>query len=196
MKIQKTHNNKKKVVAVFVSAVLVAAMIYGLAAFSFKLWPFTDTGHEATQEQKEAGYDIKEKNLESSISNEKDKEEDTTPKAPAGSDPSPQPTPDPNSGKSRIGMDISAISADKSSGFLYVRAFIQQVTSEGTCTLSMSHSSGKTYSQVVGVQPGPSTSSCKGFNIPLADLPTGTWNITITYDSTSITGSANKEISI
>lgn len=196
MKIQKIRKSKKKIAIVFIFIISLVTLAYGLAAFSFKLWPFTDVSHEATQEQKEAGHDIKKKNLESSVENNKDKEKDATPKAPAGSDPSPQPTPNPNGGKSRIGMDISTASIDRSSGFLYIRAFIQQVTSEGTCTLSMSHSSGKTYSQAVGVQPGPSTSSCKGFNIPLADLPAGAWNITITYDGTSTTANANKEVSI
>ena len=93
-------------------------------------------------------------------------------------------------------MSITAATVDKSTATLYVRSLIQTISSNGTCTLSMRHSSGRIYSNSAGSQAGPSTSSCKGFNVPLSQLTPGKWTITIRYEDATVTGAAEGEVTI
>lgn len=170
---------------------------YALTAYGFKFWPFTKNQFtEATEEQKTAGNNIKEKSLENTTEGSGDKKSSPQSKTPRGSDPSPAPTPSPNGGKPTVVVNITAATVDKSAATLYVRSLIQTISSNGTCTLSMRHSSGRTYSNSAGSQAGPSTSSCKGFNVPLSQLTPGKWTITIRYEDASVTGSAEGEVTI
>jgi hypothetical protein len=195
MRIHKKRNHKK-IILVFVILFLLLTG-YTLTAYGFKFWPFTKNQFtEATEEQKTAGNNIKEKSLENTTEGSGDKKSSPQSKTPRGSDPSPAPTPSPNGGKSTVVVSITAATVDKSAATLYVRSLIQTISSNGTCTLSMRHSSGRTYSNSAGSQAGPSTSSCKGFNVPLSELTPGKWTITIHYEDATVTGSAEGEVVI
>lgn len=194
-KIQKKRNRKKIILILSIIFLLIAS--YFLTAYGFELWPFTKNQFtEATEEQKTAGNTIKERSLEDNKKESEGKKSPTEPKTPRGSDPSPAPTPSTNGGKSTVGMNITTATVDKSTSTLYVRGLIQTISSNGTCTLSMRHSSGRTYSNSAGSQAGPSTSNCKGFNIPLSQLTPGKWTITIHYEDAAVTGSAEGEVTI
>ena len=60
----------------------------------------------------------------------------------------------------------------------------------------MNNDSGSVYSSSAESQPGPSTSSCKGFNIPLSKLSPGKWKIAIHYEDDSVTGNTEGEVNI
>ena len=60
----------------------------------------------------------------------------------------------------------------------------------------MHNTNGQTYSNSVELQAGPSTSSCKGFNVPLSQLSPGKWTINIHYEDNNVTGDTEGEITI
>ena len=196
MKIQKKHNSK--IMTLALTAILLLVVGYGLLSYKIKLWPFTKSQfNAATEEQKTAGQDIKKRSLDNpDKSNKEEKQSSSETKTPQGSDPSPKPTPSSNGGKPAVSVSITATTIDKVANVLYIRSLIQAVSSSGKCTLSMNNDSGNVYSSSTESQPGPSTSSCKGFNIPLSKLSPGKWKIAIHYEDDSVTGNTEGEVNI
>ena len=196
MKIQKKQNKKNKVL-ILIAIILLSITGYGLISYKFKFWPFIQNQfNTATEEQKTAGQDIKKRSL-NDASNKSEKESSgQKSKTLQGSDPSPEPTPSSNGKKPTVGVSITTTTVDKDSNTLYIRSLIQTISSNGRCTLSMHNTSGQTYSNSVELQAGPSTSSCKGFNVPLPQLSPGKWTINIHYEDNNVTGDTEGEITI
>ena len=196
MKIQKKQNKKNKVL-ILVAVILLSITSYSLISYKLKFWPFIQNQFStATEEQKTAGQDIKKRSL-NDASNKSEKESSgQKSKTLQGSDPSPEPTPSSNGKKPTVGVSITTTTVDKDSNTLYIRSLIQTISSNGRCTLSMHNTSGQTYSNSVELQAGPSTSSCKGFNVPLSQLSPGKWTINIHYEDNNVTGDTEGEITI
>jgi hypothetical protein len=198
MKIQKKHKHTSKIMMLALTAILLLMIGYGLLSYKVKLWPFTKSQfNAATEEQKTAGQDIKKRSLDNPNKSDKEKKQSSSEtKTTQGSDPSPKPTPSSNGGKPTVSVSITATTTDKTANILYIRSLIQTVSSSGKCTLSMNNDSGSVYSSSAESQPGPSTSSCKGFNIPLSKLSPGKWKIAIHYEDDSVTGNTEGEVNI
>ena len=196
MKIQKKQNKKNKVL-ILIAVILLSITSYSLISYKLNLWPFTQNQFSTvTEEQKTAGQDIKKRSL-NDASNKSEKESSgQKSKTLQGSDPSPEPTPSSNGKKPTVGVSITTTTVDKDSNTLYIRSLIQTISSGGRCTLSMHNTSGQTYSNSVELQAGPSTSSCKGFNVPLSQLSPGKWTINIHYEDNNVTGDTEGEITI
>ena len=196
MKIQKKQNKKNKVL-ILIAVILLSITSYSLISYKLKLWPFIQNQFSTvTEEQKTAGQDIKKRSL-NDASNKSEKESSgQKSKTLQGSDPSPEPTPSSNGKKPTVGVSITTTTVDKDSNTLYIRSLIQTISSNGRCTLSMHNTSGQTYSNSVELQAGPSTSSCKGFNVPLPQLSPGKWTINIHYEDNNVTGDTEGEITI
>jgi hypothetical protein len=189
MKIKsKTQLSKttKLVIALVVAVALIAVGFFGFM-YMKKIGPFTqDTSGinygPATEEEQQTGDQIKEQNSKSGDATN------------TGSDPSPAPTPSTDGSKPTVGVEITA--ANQSNGVLSIRTLVQTLSSGGTCSLSMAGPAGKTYSAVAESQTGPSTSTCKGFDVPVSSLSSGVWTITIQYEDASVKGSASKEVTV
>lgn len=67
-------------------------------------------------------------------------------------------------------------------GQLILRTTIDQVVASGSCTLILKNSN-RTVTKNAPIIQNPSSSSCAGFNIPLAELGTGKWLISIQITS-------------
>lgn len=65
---------------------------------------------------------------------------------------------------------------------LILRTTIDQVVASGSCTLILKNSN-RTVTKNAPIIQNPSSSSCAGFNIPLAELGTGKWLISIQITS-------------
>ncbi|MDB5165275.1 MAG: exported protein of unknown function [Candidatus Saccharibacteria bacterium] len=124
-----------------------------------------------TDEQIEAGNDIKEESIGTK------------------SDPVSQP----GSGKQSVEVIITA--ANQNSGMLQVRAQISGVVSIGQCILTMSKA-GQTVTKTADTQGLASTSTCKGFDIPVSELSTGSWNANLTYENDTLSGTTSRVITI
>lgn len=156
-------------------------------AYYFKIGPFNNqlndsiNLNEATQEEKNTGAGIKQQSIKSSND-----------KTQTGSDPSPAPQPIEGSDKKTVGMEVSAVSQGDST--IQIRALIQTITNTGTCSLSMKSTQGLTYTATADVQALSSSTTCKGFDIPLNQLTPGTWTTSIDFSNTTITASTEKEV--
>ena len=181
-------NNKKKIIII---ASIVAILLATATAYAYysKLGPFTANSNDSinldkpTKDELETGERIKEQ----SVIPDGDKQT-------SGSDPAPAPQPIEGSDKKSIHVEITAANQNEST--LQVRTLIQAVTSTGTCTLSMTGPQGKTYTSTVDIQALSSSSTCKGYDIPLTDLAPGTWSLSLNYESSDIIGTTNKEMTI
>jgi hypothetical protein len=177
--------NKVKVLSLSIAAVILLAGMAAAAAFYFKVGPFSvdPSLNPPTREEKATGKDIKQQTVDQDSKGSQ-----------TGSDPSPSPKPIPGTSKSSVGADITAVNQD--TAYLHIRMLIQAVTSSGTCTLTMSGPQQGSYSNTVEVQALPSTSTCKGFDIPLSKLSKGTWTINIKFSNSTLTASASKSVVI
>lgn len=91
----------------------------------------------------------------------------------------------------------SITSKNKTSNTLQVRVLIDQILSTGTCKLTLTNKSmGATVVKSADILASPSSSTCKGFDIPLSELRSGTYDIIITITSESQTGTITGSISI
>lgn len=78
----------------------------------------------------------------------------------------------------------SAVSGNQ----LQIRVLINQLLTSGTCKLTLTNGDGKTYSASADVASNPSSATCQGFNVPLNQLGSGNWNISISVTSGSKQG--------
>lgn len=157
----KSNNNKKVpiiLIIVLIGALLTYLFITNITGKSSTNSQVTESANdinvidfnEPTSEQKEAGRRAKEKTIQH-----------TTPPA--------------NIAKP-LQMTITTAKVD--SGVLYIRGSIDGIYNTGSCTLTLEKNS-TVITKESGVQPLPNESTCKGFDIPVSELPSGTWSTTL-----------------
>lgn len=182
MKIKNKSNRKKIVIAILLIlvGVLLLVLIYS------KFYVNNDkTYNEPSNDQVEAGNTVKSRNADAEKDQNQTIGSDPKPK----SSPTDQPLATPN-------FSITAANISNDNKVLYIRTVLQEVTSEGTCTLDATGPNGKTYNASAEVQAGPTTSTCKGFNIPVAELSKGNWTFNVKFENNNIQTSASKEVII
>lgn len=99
-------------------------------------------------------------------------------------------------GDSNDGSIPVVITAIQPGDTVLIRTTIGIIATEGTCVLNMNGPDGKTYRGSTGIQAMSSTSTCKGFNVPLSELSSGKWTITISVKSAGAYGSATAEATL
>lgn len=91
----------------------------------------------------------------------------------------------------------SITSKNKTSTTLQIRVLIDQILSGGTCKLTLTNkSTGTTVVKSADILASPSSSTCKGFDIALSELKSGTYDITIAITSESQTGTITGNVGI
>lgn len=99
---------------------------------------------------------------------------------------------DPNDSEEITGyISYAAINYDH----LSIRLTINQYLSSGTCNLTMT-SGGTTVTRSADIDASASTSTCQGFDIPLSDLPSGAWQITVRITADGKSGTITGEASV
>lgn len=78
---------------------------------------------------------------------------------------------------------------------LVIRTSINQSLSIGTCQLTLSSSS-KNITKSSNIVPNPSSSTCEGFDIPVSEIGSGSWNISIAISSGSQSGKLSGNVQI
>lgn len=174
MKIQKSSlANKKKYVVTLLVVILLCAIGYSAYAKINNMWPFVPRDSESANSD---NAPLQSDNTTSSGS--QDTPNDNTPthrpssKTPVSNEPTDTPTP---SGELRA--NITRVNQTETT--LEIGTLIEEVTSSGTCTISLSRGEEAISPQTVGIQPMASSSTCKGFSITKNGLSSGTWNIVI-----------------
>lgn len=130
-----------------------------------------------TDEQIQAGNDIKNGNLDESGKN---------------TDPTP-PASEPGSTKQSVEVFMTAL--NQNNGVLQVRTQISRVINTGQCTLTLTRQ-GKTVTKTADIQATASASTCKGFDIPVSELSIGSWDVTLTYENDTLVGTDSEKITI
>jgi len=171
------RSTKTKMIIVIVGAVLLLAVISALTyvyAFNGNIlgWKATSNG-PATTEQQQSG---------------------SSAKSGSNSDSTPAPATIPGNDKKNVQLTITA--ANQNGSILQIRALIGAVENTGVCTLTLTSTGKTTVTKTADTQALASTSTCQGFDIPVSELSTGTWNILIQYSSPSLTGSVTQDVTI
>ena len=93
-------------------------------------------------------------------------------------------------------VDLSITSTSQTSSNYHIGVIIYSVEGNGTCTLTLSRQGYTTLSQTVGIQALASSTTCKGFDIPMSQLSAGTWRASIIFAGPSVNGSTAQDIQI
>ena len=112
-------------------------------------------------------------------------------KSSSGSDTPLEPAVVEGSDKKKVQLIISA--ANQINNLLQIRVIIGAIENNGQCNLSLTKGV-TTIKKMSNIQPQASTSTCKGFDVPISELSSGTWLITINYSSDKLTGTVNQDI--
>lgn len=100
--------------------------------------------------------------------------------------------PSPDASSSLTGsINYSAVAGNN----LIIRTTINQTVNSGTCSLSLTSGS-KNVTRSSNIAQNPSSATCEGFDIPVSELGTGTWNITININGDGKTGSLTGSVTI
>jgi hypothetical protein len=188
MKIIQPKNTRKLALIGLISLLVLAAITVSM--FHLKIGLFSTENNTSTNldqptlEQIKTGNEIKKQ----AIDQENDKNRGT------GSDPTPAPQPVEGSNKKTVNMEITAV--NQSDATLQVRTLIQAVVNTGECTLSMKGPQDATYTTTAAIQALASSSTCKGFDIPVDQLKVGKWTLTIDFTNSELTTSTVKDIEI
>lgn len=178
-----TLRSKKSNVILLSVVLLLSGLAYGY--YTMRVNDRADESvnyNPATEEEKQAGEELKKQIVESPA----DK--------PIGSDPLPPPAEQQDGSKPIVGVNV--VNAMRNGDSYRVQTFIQAVTNTGKCTLVVTDSSGKVYRATSDVQALPSSSTCKGFTIPVSELSAGVWKINLQFENESVRGSAEKEMQV
>lgn len=177
----KKHKQKKWIIIAIISALLIGGSIAGVLYLTNRDRPAVDDSSNepdytrkvdleaATDDQQKAGSDIKKDSLE------KDQAE--------------------NQGDSTQDIPVSITAANQNGGTLQIRSLIESIISDGTCTLTLSRE-GKKISKTSNIQSMSSSSTCQGFDIPVSDLSTGTWNISLDIATEGKSGVVTRTVDI
>lgn len=188
MEIKKRGLSKRlKILVALLVLLLICAGVYFVYAYTLhgnnapKQRSVNSTNYgPATEEQKKAGATTKQ-NSDSG-------------KQLGGSEQPPAPTPIPGSSQRSVSMTITT--ANQNGSTFQARVLIGAVINSGICTATFSKTGQTTVIKTAGVQPFANSSTCQGFDIPVSELSSGIWNLTISYSGSDYTGTVSKNITI
>lgn len=192
MKISQTSHKARNVILTGIGGVII---VIGLASYvfiahgSFFGWtPYPSKNSQgtnsATSEQLNNGTKIKEQSIQNN----------QTKSGTSGSDQPPVPIPQSN-GKSSVEVTLTAVNQTSTS--LQIRSLISVLDTTGTCTLTLQkQGSSPSITRTAAVQALSNNVTCKGFDIPLDQLPAGDWQINLNFSSTQFSGSASQTVTI
>lgn len=182
MRLKRTKKYKR----IIIISILIAVLgIGGYAAFAAtqEIWPFAADKAEnvdhnpPSDDQRKAGEETSQQAKEAESAAEED------PKQNDGSE-----------GGDTSDVALSITSAEQQNDQLQIRTLIHSIQA-GTCTLTLS-SGGQTITRSAETQSMASSSTCMGFDIPLSELTTGEWTITINYQGADLSGTATQAVQV
>ncbi|HEY0965732.1 MAG TPA: hypothetical protein VGE13_04620 [Candidatus Saccharimonadales bacterium] len=190
MKIEKKSNRSKKLVIVIILLLLVLAGGYGAYAIYSKPGQSAPKNEDANSTNSNVSTPTDEQNEEppstvTTNNSSKPQSSDDAKETPTSSD----------NDTTRNDLSVSLSSVQQHGSTLQVRTLINEVTDEGTCTLSL-EKDGKKITRSTTVQALPSSSTCKGFDIDVSALATGQWNIVVNVTAGSSKGTAKGTVTL
>jgi flagellar basal body-associated protein FliL len=163
-----TQKKSKKIyIIITIIAVFVAALSYYIFAMNGSIfgWKFKKADDSSinlappTDEQTKAGQQVKQETIENNQGK------------PNSSDDTPDTTT-----SDTLSVGFSAVNQNDNK--LQVRIMVQEVPSSGTCTLTLTNGS-QTVTKTASVYPTAAISTCQGFDVPVSELSSGAWSVTV-----------------
>lgn len=178
---------KKKLLIILLAVVLLlgagaTTYVYGFGGSLFGWSAQSDDidYNEPTEEQRQAGNDAKKETIERETSND---DEEGKPR-------------EDNQSNTNEDENVSVIisAANQNEQTLQIRTLIHTLA-EGTCQLTLTKGD-VAVSREADTQQSASSSTCKGFDIPISELSRGTWKLHIQYKNDGASGEASQDITI
>lgn len=195
MKIKPTKKSSKKYLYITLGVAVAIGIVAATYVYAFdgnllgwkKSYNNSSINYDKpTDEQKQAGNDAKRETVERDAQQQEHK-----PSA-SQTDQTPVPTPQ-QSGKSKVEVSITA--ANQNGSIFQVRSVLFTLANSGTCTLTLTKGTA-TVIKTAKVQAQATSSACLGFDIPTSELSPGVWHLTINFENETVTGTAEKDITI
>ncbi|HEY8992976.1 MAG TPA: hypothetical protein VIM37_03975 [Candidatus Microsaccharimonas sp.] len=187
---QKNRKTSKKLIIAIVTVVVLLLVAGTLVYGKTKLGWFDSTQpaskgtnlNPPTNEQKDNGTTIKQSNVDG--------------KPGTGSTGNTDPGTAPSTSKSTVDVTITSPTSQSISNFS-VRAYINKLTTDGSCTVTLTPASGTAVTKTLsGLQASNQISACPEFKFSSDQLSVGSWTLTVSYTSTDTTGTATQAVSI
>lgn len=188
MNIKKARQNNKTI------SILVVLVIFCIGAYWYahnqSNMPWNQPNNKnkidyspTTNEQKQAGDQIKRQNVDSNENTE-------SPIPSIKPSSSTEPT---NAQKTPVSVVIT--SSDIQTGQrLTINAYINKAVGDGTCTLKLTKQGSQQVIQYAHVQAQASISACEGFTVD--NIENGTWIAKVSFENDTYSGIATKEITL
>ena len=172
---QTTKRHQKSKTPIFVISAFILAVIATIIVLKiFKIVDFgrntnhsPETTEKIHQKTDQASDETSNQPIHTEDGTKEDAEAGRTPKTP----------------EQYEGQDVNQL--DKLTGTVTINQFLKL---PGTCKLTVFSSGNSVYSETVNVVSNPSSGSCEGFDIPLANLPSGNLNFKIEVNANQKTG--------
>ena len=185
MKIVTRKNNRLKIIVAVAAVVLLLGALYAVYATTTKSWPFSENSNSSSENTETKSS----KELEKDSSPENDAPIDKTPVRYTPVEESIDSSNDEITGI----INFNAVSE----GNLVIRTTINNDGSVGNCKLTLTkQSSGQTITKKSTIITNPHTSTCQGFDIPVAELSSGVWDISILVTSAERRGVLSSSVTI
>lgn len=186
MKIKQENMSGKKKLAIAAGIIVIILAIIAAVIF---LMPTNDTkNNNNPQSSTQSGN-----SSSNTPSPESPITEQTEPKEDSAINKSTPSTPQSNNSKSAVTVGITA--ANQNDATVQIRTIIYTPTNTGSCTLTLTKGSTK-ITKTASVQALPSSTTCKGFDIPISELSAGKWQIMLHFENTELTGDATGSITV
>lgn len=196
IKNKKIDSKKISLIALAVIALLVASSLVYVYALKGNLFGWS-ASHPSNNSKSSTGTSSSpSKNNQSSTNNSSSNNTGSTTTPTKNPETSTQPEVSPSQPSSTQSVNMTIASTNQSASSYHIGVVIYYPTDSGTCTLTMTKAGSATVSQTVGVQALSTSSTCKGFDIPISSLNQGTWHATITFNGSSVNGSTSSDIQV
>jgi len=187
MKTIQNHKNKisKKVVLIVVVILLIAA---GIAGYYYLQFSKNNTSPNTTGTQDTTEKKVNDINLNNPTNEQVQAGKDTKKDTVNNSTPD-TPTP------SESSFNATITAANQNGSLLQVRTLIDTLSTKGTCELTLSQGS-KVVVKTADIQASANSSTCKGFDVPVSELSSGDWKLSLKVTIGTQTSTATKTVPV
>lgn len=189
MKIQK--KSYKKILIVSSVALALTLLSYATYAKTQERWPFKTGKPEASET---SSNDTSNDNPSTDKTNDKESTDSSSINSNQSASPK-TPTENESTSDNSSGTPVTITSVQTIGSDVRVRSLIETVTNSGSCDIVF-EKNGKTVRQNSGIQALASSSTCKGFTIPVSQLSSGIWHITLKVTTKGNTSKATKDYKV
>lgn len=188
---KKSSQRKYKTLIIVIAMLLLGVISYGTYAYVTKsLWPFQetqDTSIDADRGVNDVDYGPPTEQDTANSQNAKERilEEGEG----SGNDSNQSTSPSPDQPKQPVAITVSYAGIQNSQ--LEIRAFSSSVIEgSGTCTATITKSGSRTITRSTPAFIDASSTICEPIFVPRSELSAGTWNVNVTYSSSTHSGSS------